>query len=269
MGGELALCWESAAALLASDASAAGGGSGGGAALVAQSMAHNATALCVTGWLRSVARAHAAALAEHHGGLCAAEGLSPTEAAQNLDASSLQQLMLTADYVTAMEARLASARPAGLALPVAAGAVACAGAAECATWHAACAGALDGMLTWLAHSKTAAEQNAHPRNVACLGVASAKLTEAFVGGAEEALALRRQWLLCGGGGGCGVPEKSAELQSLSVATVAVLSAVLLEVERAAAPLPPQPPAVAPFPFVGMFAPFELELGGAGAAPGGL
>jgi hypothetical protein len=179
-------------------------------------LADNAQSIAVTRWLRAIATAHAAALADEWRHALAAPPPPPqpplnAHAAAAAAAASgggvLPLLRQMSDFATALDAQLGAVRAEVSAAP---GGPSCAPAR--AAWQSALQRALDEALTWMAHAKSAAAAlpsagaagavNAAglaagaPRGAhAHAGALVAHITADFFGAAEEALVLRRQWLL--------------------------------------------------------------------------
>ena len=144
-----------------------------------------------------------------------------------------------ADYASQLDAQLALVR-AELASPAAGG------SDTRASWAGQLQRTLDDALTWLAHAKSsAAGMVATPQGGAAhAGATVARITADFFAAVEEALLLRRQWLVLapapGGPSALGAHDGAA-------AAAAVMAAVLATADMAARPQPAQPAASVPPP----------------------
>ena len=209
VAGETAVVWEQVAARVSAHAADT------------HPLQPNATAIHVTRWLRSVAAAHSAALVdEPHG----------SEEGQAADAAMSTLLRQVTETLTSTELTLGRARAdalqAYMASPVGHRA---SWAAPTAAWLNACSRSLDQLVAWLAHTKSQGASQANRRASACCGAFIAALTEAFFGGAEEALTLRRQWYLLSESVPAGAPQ-AQEHSTESVA--AVMAAVVTTMQQA-------------------------------------
>ena len=186
---------------------------------VADALSHNAIACAVAHWLRGVASAHGASLAEEQvrqgGGASSGSSLGGSLPSaiilmrQATDLMASRQAALEACRSTVC-AHLATQGLTGVRIAPGAtssppggpasgdGAVAAAsppaGEVEPSLqWLRCCARLLDDVLTWLAHAKTFAASQFGTSSLVCSSLV-ARLSEAFFSAAEETLALRRQWL---------------------------------------------------------------------------
>lgn len=213
---DTAAVWEGVAARAAA-ATLHAGGAAPVTPTAADALNDNAQSLSVARWLRSVAGAHASALDDEW----RASG-SP-QAGPALTAL-LRQM---SDYSSQLDAQLALVR-AELAAPSAGGADAR------SSWAGQLQRTLDDALTWLAHAKSsaAAMTGAPPGGAAHAGATVARITADFFGAAEEALLLRRQWLVLS-------PSPGAPAALGAHDGAAAAAAVMAAVMATAGVMPPQ------------------------------
>ena len=183
-------------------------------ASIADDLSHNAIACAVAHWLRGVAAAHGAALAEEAvalgggGALNMAAAVVLMRQATELVASRQASLEAVRSAVCAhlatqgltgvrvvpgAAAQSAAATPTTGASADGAAAAASGDVEPSLQWLRCCARLLDDVLTWLAHAKTYASGQFGASALVCSTLV-ARLSEAFFSAAEETLTLRRQWL---------------------------------------------------------------------------
>ena len=182
---------------------------------VADALSHNAIACAVAHWLRGVASAHGASLAEEQvrqgggggslgGGLAssivlmrqATDLVASRQAALEACRSTVCAHLATQGLTGVSMAPGAAMQPGGPASGDGAVAAASPPAAEVEPslqWLRCCARLLDDVLNWLAHAKSFAASQFGTSSLVCSSLV-ARLSEAFFSAAEETLELRRQWL---------------------------------------------------------------------------